>query len=179
MIIRAIRGPVTNRFGRLTMTQIAQTQFTEELLQLLKETFEGPAPTGPSAFLNKGTGLFQTLEDVSAEAASTQARIEGSTVAAHTEHIRFYVNVHYKLMLGSREEIDWNESWRIKTVNSLEWNDLRRELHQAYATVTQHLRALDGWGDDETGLTMAIVAHTAYHLGAIRQLILAVRPTQQ
>jgi hypothetical protein len=30
------------------MTPIVQTPFTEELLQLLKETFEGPAPTGPS-----------------------------------------------------------------------------------------------------------------------------------
>src|SRR5687768_579356 len=122
------------------MTPIVQTEFTREFLQLLflqllKETFEGPEPTGPSAFLNKGTGLFQTLEHVSAEAASAQARAEGSTVAAHTEHIRFYVVVHYKLMLGAREEIDWDESWRIKTVTPAEWDNLRRELRQAYSTL--------------------------------------------
>ena len=90
------------------MTPIVQTEFTEELLQLLKETFEGPAPTGPGAFLNKGTGLIQTLDDLSAEVASAQPRMEASTVAAHTEHIRFYVAVHYKLMLGARDTIDWD-----------------------------------------------------------------------
>ena len=154
------------------MTPIVQT----ELLQLLKETFEGPAPTGPSAFLNKGTGLFQTLDDVSAEVASAQPRTEASTVAAHTEHIRFYVAVHYKLMLGARDTIDWDESWRIKVVTSAVWNDLRQELRQVYRTVVEHLRGLNKWGEDEISLTLAIVAHTAYHLGAIRQLILAVQP---
>jgi hypothetical protein len=158
------------------MTPIVQTQFTEELLQLLKETFEGPAPIGPSAFLNKGTGLFQTVHEVSAEVASAQARPDGSTVAAHTEHIRFYVAVHYKLMLGLRENIDWDKSWRIKTVNAAEWDDLRHELRRAYDTVTTHLQTLDRWGEDDGGLALAIVAHTAYHLGAIRQLILAVHP---
>jgi hypothetical protein len=159
------------------MTPIVQTQFTEELLQLLKETFEGPAPVGPSAFLNKGTGLFQTLEEISANVASAQTRPEASTVAAHSEHIRFYVAVHHKLMLGSREEIDWNESWRIKMVNATEWDDLRRELRRAYETVVAHLRTHDKWGEDETSLAMAIIAHTAYHLGAIRQLILAAKRT--
>jgi len=142
------------------------------LLQLLKETFEGPAPIGPSAFLNKGTGLFQTVHEVSAAVASAQARPDGSTVAAHTEHIRFYVAVHYKLMLGSRENIDWDESWRIKTVNSAVWKDLRQDLRRAYRTVVEYLRSLEKWSD-ETGLALAIIAHTAYHLGAIRQLILA------
>ena len=157
------------------MTPVVQTEFTEELLELLKETFEGPAPTGPSAFLNKGTGLFETLDGVSAEAASVRARSESSTVAAHTEHIRFYVAVHYKLMLGSRENIDWDESWRIKTVNSAAWKDLREDLRRSYQTVVEHLRSLERW-KDETSLALAIIAHTAYHLGAIRQLILATQP---
>jgi hypothetical protein len=157
------------------MTPIVQTQFTEELLQLLKETFEGPAPTGPSAYLNKGTGLFQTLDEISAAVASAQARPEASTVAAHTEHIRFYVAVHYKLMFGSRENINWDESWRIKIVNATEWDDLRNELRRAYETVVAHLRTLERWGEDEKSLTLAIIAHTAYHLGAVRQLILTAQ----
>lgn len=158
------------------MTPVVQTQITEELLQLLKETFEGPAPVGPSAFLNKGTGLFQTLDDVSAEVASTPPRADASTVAAHTEHIRFYMNVHYKLMLGSRDAIDWDESWRIKTVDAASWNDLRKDLRGAYKTVVEYLRALEKWNEDEISLTLAIIAHTAYHLGAIRQLTLAAQP---
>jgi hypothetical protein len=158
------------------MTPIAQPQFAKDLLQLIKETFEGPEPTGSSAFLEKGTGLFQTLDDISAGIASAQLRPEGSTIAAHSEHIRFYVAVHHKLMLGVREKINWNESWRIKTVSAVVWDDLRRDLRKAYSTVNDHLTALNSWGEDEFSLAMAIVAHTGYHLGAIRQLLLAVQP---
>jgi len=141
---------------------------------LLKETFEGPAQTGPSAFLNKGCGLFHTLEGVNAEAASTQSRPGGSTIAAHAEHLRFYVRVHHKLLQGSTDAIDWEESWRIKTVNSAEWSVLRQELHRTYEKLVDYLRTINVWAQDETGLAMSIIAHTAYHLGAIRQLILAV-----
>lgn len=158
------------------MTPAVQIQFKEELLQLLKETFAGPAPVGPSAFIEKGTGLFQTLDGVPAEVASAQVRPDGSTIAAHSEHIRFYVAVHYKLMLGSTDPIDWNESWRIKNVNDAEWNDLQQQLRTAYRAVVEHVRALKTWQQDEFGLTMAIVAHSAYHLGAIRQLLLAAQP---
>jgi hypothetical protein len=158
------------------MTPIAQPQFAKDLLQLLKETFEGPGPTGPSAFLDKGTGLFQTLDDISSEVASAKPRPEGSTIAAHTEHVRFYVAVHHKLMLGAREKINWDESWRVKTVSAVVWDDLRRDLRKVYSTVYNHLTALNSWGEDEFSLAMAIVAHTGYHLGAIRQLLLAVQP---
>jgi hypothetical protein len=161
------------------MTPIVQTQFAKESLQLLNETFEGPEPIGPSAFLNKGTGLFQTIDDISAEMASTPARAEGSTIAAHTEHIRFYVDVHYKLLLGSRDKIDWDESWRIKTVKAAQWDALRQDLVKTYKTVTDHLRAVNSWGEDEISIALAIIAHTAYHLGAIRQLLFAVQPQSQ
>jgi hypothetical protein len=158
------------------MTPTLPAQFNKEFLQLLKETFEGPEPTGLSAFLNKGTGLFETVDKISAKGASASARSEGSTIAAHTEHIRFYVAVHYKLMLGARDKIDWDESWRIKTVTLAEWDNLRRELRAAYSTVRDHLTTLESWGEDEVSVALAIIAHTAYHLGAIRQLQLAVQP---
>ena len=99
------------------MTPVVQTQFNEDLLQILKETFEGPAPTGPSAFIEKGTGLFQTLDAISANAASAQPRPDASTIAAHSEHVRFYVAVHYKLMLGSRDAIDWSHATLIKPLS--------------------------------------------------------------
>jgi hypothetical protein len=157
------------------MKAVAQSYFNEAVFQLLKEAFEGPAPTGPSAFLNKGTGLFQTLDSVSAQVASTQSRPVGSTVAAHSEHVRFYVEVHQKLLQGSTEPIDWDTSWRLKTVNSAEWDVLRQELRRAYANLIEYLRGVSNWGEDEIDVSMAVIAHTAYHLGAIRQLIVALK----
>src|SRR5262245_55522779 len=129
----------------MRMTPIVQTQFAKESLQLLTETFEGPEPKGPSAFLNKGTGLFQTIDEVSAETASTSARADGSTIAAHIEHIRFYVDVHYKLLLGSRNKIDWDRSWRIKAVTTAQWDTLRQDLRREYKTISEHLRRVNSW----------------------------------
>lgn len=156
------------------MTTLVQSHFTDPCFQLLKETFEGPPPAVPSAFLNKGTGLFQTLDEIPAAIASAEAKPGGSTIAAHVEHIRFYVVVHGELLRGSTEAIDWNESWRIKTVESPEWDDLKQGLRRAYSSLTEQLKALETWGEDEVGVAMSIIAHTAYHLGSIRQLMLAV-----
>ena len=160
------------------MKPVAQSHVREISFQLLKETFEGPPAQEPSAFLNKGTGLFQTLDGISAEVASSQARSGGSTIVAHTEHLRFYVVVHDKLLRGSTEEIDWDESWRIKSVNSAEWDDLKQELRRAYSTLNEHLRAVESWGEDEISVATSVIAHTAYHLGAIRQLALALEVIQ-
>jgi hypothetical protein len=44
------------------MHPIAVGDFTDNLFILLKETFDGPRPGMPSAFLDQGGGLFQSLE---------------------------------------------------------------------------------------------------------------------
>lgn len=156
------------------MATLVQSHFTDPCFQLLKETFEGPPPAVPSAFLNKGTGLFQTLDGITANVASAEARPGGSTIAAHVEHVRFYLVVHYNLLQGSREHIDWDESWRIKKVGPTEWDDLKQGLRRAYSTLTEYFKAVETWGEDEIGVAMAVISHTAFHLGAIRQLMLAV-----
>jgi hypothetical protein len=51
------------------MANIAQPDFKNRLLALLKETFEGPSGS-ESAYLAEGTGLLQTLDSLNAEAAS-------------------------------------------------------------------------------------------------------------
>ena len=155
------------------MKPVAQQEIRKISFQLLKETFEGPAPQGASAFLNKGTGLVQTLDEIGADAASRPTRPGGSTVAAHTEHVRFYVVVHDELFRGSTEEIDWAQSWRIKSVTPEQWDDLKQQCRRAYSTFIEHLRAVDNWGEDEISVATSVIADTAYHLGAIRQLLVA------
>ena len=158
------------------MKTIAQEDYTNSFFQLLRETFEGPPPGAGSAYLDKGGGLFQTLEPLTAEAASTPAWPGAATIAAHCEHLRFYVLALDALMRGATGKIDWEQSWLVKTVTPAEWDDLKENLRRAYATVTEHLRTVEHWGDEEIGDGMAILMHTAYHLGAIRQLARALGP---
>lgn len=153
------------------MKTIVQENFTNSFFQLLKETFEGPPPETGSAYLDKGAGLFQTLEEVTAETASISSRPGAPTIAAHCEHARFYVVALYEFMRGATGKVDWKQSWLVQTVTPAEWDALKQNLQRAYTTVTGHLQTVETWGDDEVGDAMAILVHTAYHLGAIRQLV--------
>jgi hypothetical protein len=162
------------------MKTIAQEDYTNSFFQLLKESFEGPPPDTGSAYLDKRGGLFQTLEQLTAEAASTPPWPGAATIAAHCEHLRFYVMALYGVMRGDKSKIDWDKSWLVKTVTPAEWDELKESTHRAYTTITEHLRTVERWGDEEVGDGMAILLHTAYHLGAIRQLARALgSPTSE
>lgn len=155
------------------MTTIAREDFTNSLFLLLKETFEGPPDTG-SAYLDKGAGLFQTLDGLTAEAASRSAVPGAPSIAAHCEHARFYVVALHEYMRGAKGKIDWARSWLVRTVTAEEWEALKEDLHRVYAALIEYLRSVEKWGDEEVGDAMAIIVHTAYHLGAIRQLAKAL-----
>lgn len=152
------------------MNTIAREDYTNSLFQLLRETFEGPPAGAGSAYLDQGAGLFQTLDSLTAEAASARPWPGASTVAAHCEHARFYVHALLDFMRGATAKVDWSQSWLTQSVTPDEWDALRGDLRAAYATLDEHLGAVEAWGDDEVGDAMAILVHTAYHLGAIRQL---------
>jgi hypothetical protein len=155
------------------MPEIQRSDFTNNLFTLMRETFEGPPAEGGSAFLDKGTGLFQTLDGLSAEAASRSPWPGASTIAAHCFHLRYYVDVLHNFMTGREQSVDWNESWSVRELGEAEWEALRADVRRAYTSFVGTLESLDAWGDEEVGDSMAIVAHTAYHLGAIRQLLKA------
>jgi hypothetical protein len=155
------------------MGTIAEKDFTESLFLILKETFEGPPPKTSSAFLDQGCGLFQTVERLTAGDASRASRPGGTTVAAHCAHVKFYLDVLHGYMLGSDEQADWKRSWLVREVGPEEWESLKREVRAAYDTVSKALRSVEGWGERSVGAGMAVVVHTAYHLGAIRQILRA------
>jgi hypothetical protein len=150
-----------------------QEEFTTNLFKLMRETFEGPPAEGGSAYLDKGAALFQTLEGVSAEAASRAPWPGASTVAAHCYHARYYVDVLHNYLAGREQTVDWNASWQVSRVDAAEWEALKGDLRRAYDDLVASLESLEVWTDDPIGDSMAIVVHTAYHLGAIRQLLKA------
>ena len=157
------------------MGTIAEEDFTKGLFFILKETFEGPPPKTAAAFLDQGCGLFQTVEGLTAEDASRAAVPGGTTVAAHCAHVKFYLDVLHRYMQGPIEPADWSQSWLVREVNAEEWDALTRELREAYAAVTESLRSVGDWGERPFGAALGIVAHTAYHLGAVRQLVRGFR----
>jgi hypothetical protein len=158
------------------MGTIAEEDFTGNLFLFLKETFEGPPPKTSSVYLDQGGGLFQTVEQASAGDASRALRPGAPTIAAHCAHVKFYLDVLHRYMQGPIEPADWKQSWLVQTVNPEEWESLKRELREAYATTSEALRSVESWGERPIGSAMGIVAHTAYHLGAVRQLMRMLGP---
>lgn len=147
---------------------IGREDFLANILITLRETFEGSPAGEPSVYLDRGAGFFATLENLSAEAVSET--IGGTSIVAHTEHAKFYLDRICEFIGGRTEPVRWEQSWLIETVSDEEWQILRDGLRKSYENVLLCIAEVGNWNDDKIGDVIAILAHTAYHLGAIRQM---------
>lgn len=149
----------------------------EELLRalgfLLEEAFPGHPRPG-NAFLDSGTGWRETLDDVTAARASRPLVAGGTTIAGHVEHTRFYMRMMREFMQGRTERVDWSRSWLVSEVGAEQWRALRDELLLEYEQVLELVRNVDAWDEDQIVTAFGLVAHSAYHLGAVRQMLLVV-----
>ncbi len=151
---------------------ITKDDFLKDILFVLRETFEGSPEGAGSAYLDNGIGIFNTLEKLSAEQVSSKTG--GTTIAAHTEHARFYLDRICEFMTGRTEKVNWEQSWLIETVNETEWSALRDAVRKSYENVLRTYAEVETWNQDNIGDAVAIIAHSAYHLGAIRQMVKSV-----
>ncbi len=149
------------------MEQIKLQAFQNSLNYLFKETFEG-SPASGSIYLDRGIGIFNTIADLDAEAASKQ--MFGATIAAHTDHLRYYLDVLSNFLKGTVQIANWQRSWEIKHVSEDEWKAIKRELRKTYDSAVKGFKDVTEWDEDKISEAMAMVVHSAYHLSAIRQI---------
>jgi hypothetical protein len=153
------------------MSEIPREAVLRAVLPILSEAFAGPADPRSTHFVNNlpDCGVFGTLDGLTAEQASTPMQAGGATAAAQAEHLRFRLDVSVRWMRGEREKADWARSWDVTRVDDGAWTELRAQLRRTYDAFVAmvHQQPMDA-GMLE-GL-VATVAHTAYHLGALRQI---------
>ena len=157
--------------------QIAVGRFTKELFECLEETFEKVH----GVYLDKGTSLFETLDGLTAREASRSAAPGCATVAAQVEHVRFYLDVLDEVIRKEEvTKVDWREVWQsVGEVSPEEWEALKLSLRESYGKVTATLKGYDRWeGDYGVAGALAVLTHTAYHLGGIRQALCAIRSSE-
>ena len=147
---------------------ISKQHFVGSVAYLLRETFEGSPEGQPSAYLDRGIGFFNTLDGLSATDASRE--FAGTTIAAQTEHAKFYLDRLCEFIDGRTERVNWEDSWLIETVNEKEWEALCETVKATYNHTLICLAEHSAWTETEIGMAIGMVAHTAYHLGAIRQI---------
>lgn len=153
---------------------IEREHFTREFFDILDEVFE----RHHGIFLDKGTSLLETLDTVTAEEASRAPGENRASLAAQVAHVTFYLEVLERSLVSRQaESVDWREIWRtVRDVTPEQWDSLRRELRSTYGRVHGTLRGLDRWDDpDAIGHALAILVHSACHLGSIRQALHVLR----
>jgi hypothetical protein len=153
--------------------QLPVERFTFTLFGLLTETFEQVH----GIYLDKGTSLFETLANITAEQASRATSDRCATLAAQVNHVRFYLDVLEGYMTQSISgEVDWDSSWQVGAVTEEEWSALNYALRDRYTRVRATMESFDSWDNDHrVGGALAIVVHTAHHLGEIRQMLCGIR----
>lgn len=155
-------------------TTVQQSEFTKAVLTVLEEAFESVH----GYFLDPHTSLLETLAEISAAEASIPVGGKCATLAAQVAHVNFYIEVLERyLETGQNERVDWGEIWRtVGEVTPEEWAASQERLRQTYGRIRRHVAAYEHWDrDDEMGGAIALVAHTAYHLGEIRQAMCVVK----
>ena len=156
------------------MTTIQSEHFTKALLMLLNETFENVH----GIYLDKNTSMFETLAGISAEEASIPVGGNGSTLAAQVKHASFYLDkIAIFMQDRNAPRADWGEIWRtVNRVTPEEWQSIQDELRVNYKSVQKLIESKQEWPDEDTiAIAMAFVAHSAYHLGDIRQALCVLR----
>ncbi len=154
--------------------QMSNQQFAGAVAYLLRESFEGSPEGQPSAYLDRGVGLFRTIDSLSA--ADVSKFVGATTIVSHTEHAKFYLDRLCEFINGRTERVNWEDSWLIETVDDAEWDALRQTVRLSYENLLRCLASVEDWTEDRTGMAIGMVAHTAYHLGAIRQIAKSVLP---
>ena len=156
------------------MPTISTDGVIKQLLAVLAEAFDGPAQEW-SYFTDRGaeSGLLGTLMHLSAADASHIW--SGSTIAAHANHLRFALAASAAWIAGDRTSRDWSESWSMSVVDEKAWRRLQEEIRSGHRDLRRAIESHAASGTEAMGGALAAAAHSAYHLGAIRQKVVAAR----
>ena len=143
----------------------------------LSEIFDGP-PGQEAYVLNPGDpGLLRQLDGIDASAASQRPMPGKTTIAAHVDHLHFGLAILNRWAAGEENPFagaDFNASWQRTAVNEGQWRTLRDNLRQEAEKWRGVVAARTSWDDMAASAALSTVAHTAYHLGAIRQILAGI-----
>ena len=150
------------------MTTTSINPFADAIVSLLDETLS----THHGHYLDTRTSLYETLATISADVASLPVSASCASIAAQVNHVTYYLDVLSKELRGEEiGPVDWNAAWTIGPVTDAEWTTLVQTLQTTADAILALMRNTSSWDEDPAWAAAAIVVHTAYHLGEIRQAL--------
>lgn len=166
--------------GTMDRTIIGREAWTRALLALFDEGFRGARGAGTWYVDNDPEcGLLGTVAGLSAgEASRPLAPGDPLTAASHVDHVRFALSLANRASRGENPypTADWASSWAVRSVTDGEWADLVASLESEIADLRRYIEGGKPLEDEmfATGI-FGLVAHTAWHLGALRQALGFIR----
>jgi hypothetical protein len=100
-----------------------------------------------------------------------------TTIASHADHLNFGLSLLNRWAAGEENPFagaDWNASWKRTTVTDAEWRTQRAALRDQAERWKKAVAARTDWDNISASGALSSAAHTAYHLGAIRQILAAL-----
>lgn len=164
-----VPGPTTDAGG--AAEPVPGEVLTRTLGALYRELLEGMPPGEPTWITSGGTegGLYGSIDDLTAQQASRD--LEGTTLAAQVEHVRWALQLVNDYFDGVAPTADWSASWLVSEVDDAAWERLRRDMRRTGDRLLSNLANRQRWNE---GMNMqgafASYGHTAYHVGAVRQI---------
>lgn len=143
---------------------------------LLSEAFAGPSGRG-SWFTDEDpeSGILGTLGKLSAEEASAPlAPGDGASAASHASHLRYALHLANRAMKGENpyRDADWKGSWATTVVSETVWTELKSGLRTEFEALKATVSDPAIWSSDMRVFGMiGNIAHSAWHLGALRQAL--------
>ena len=155
--------------------------FQHALSNTLTEIFDGPP--GPEGYLLNGgdPGLLRQLDTIDANMATQHPIPEKPGIAAHVDHVHYGLSLLNRLAAGETNAwagADWNASWERTAVTEDQWRTLRDDLRAEAEKWRNVVATRTDWDDKSASVALATAAHTAYHFGAIRQILAALNRPQ-
>jgi len=148
--------------------------FQRAVSNMLTEIFDGP-PGQEAYVLNPGDpGLLRQLGTLDAGAASKRPMPGKTTIAAHVDHVYFGLSILNRWAAGEANPwagADWNASWQRTEVTEDQWRSLCAALRQEGDKWRKVVATRTNWDDMAAAAALSTAAHTAYHFGAIRQIL--------
>ena len=160
------------------MDEIFREKLNLALLTLLREAYIGPPELNQGTWFtdnNPASGILGALEKVSAAQASRKPGGKDSdTIAAHLNHLLYSLTLANKAYRGENAYAgaDWKKSWAVQKVSAEEWLELKESFKSEFRTLEEAIRG--GVPLDVPAVltgTIALIAHGAWHLGALWQLL--------
>ena len=122
-------------------------------------------------------GMIETLKPLTAAVVSTSPGPGRKPIVSHANHVLYGWDLLVRTLQGDMTAFpnaDWSLAWQLEAVDDAEWKELLDRMESTAGTLLELAPRYESWNELMLTGTFASIAHNAYHLGAIRQILLDV-----